>query len=172
MSVSDASDGAGHGSDLPLSESGWERKVVANRRIGVVGCVKQKAPNARPARDLYISTLFMGRRNYVEQTCTEWWILSAEHGLVDPAEQLAPYDLALKDLSRGERREWSQSVLRAFDAAVAHEPGDIVEVHAGAEYREFGLEQGLRDRGLDVVNPTEGMGIGVQLRFYKEFYRK
>jgi hypothetical protein len=44
----------------------------------------------------------------------------------------------------------------------------VFEIHAGAEYREFGLLDGLRDRGCLVEIPTERMRIGEQLRFYKQ----
>jgi hypothetical protein len=138
------------------------------RRIGLVGCVKEKSPFPQPARDLYTSTLFRGRRSFVETSCSEWWILSALHGLVDPSDVVAPYDLALKGLGRADRRRWSQQVLRSIDELVKVQPGDVVEFHAGAEYREFGLETGLMNRGCQIENPTLGMGIGIQLRFYKE----
>jgi len=39
---------------------------VASRRIGLVGCVKQKAMEPRAAKDLYVSTLFAGRRSFEE----------------------------------------------------------------------------------------------------------
>ena len=63
----------------------------------MVGCVKQKALTARPARDLYVSALFEGRRVFVERSCSEWWILSALHGLIHPDQVLEPYDVTLKD---------------------------------------------------------------------------
>ncbi len=110
----------------------------------------------------------MGRRRYVERVCNEWWILSAEHGLVHPADHLAPYDVTLKDAGRTERRNWSARVLASIDDRVHLEPGDVFEIHAGAEYRDFGLLDGLRTRGCSVEIPTEGMRIGHQLRFYKE----
>jgi len=137
------------------------------RRIGLVGCVKAKATRARPARDLYTSTLFLGRRAYVEATCDDWWILSALHGLLGRDEVVEPYDLALKDLSRAERAAWSREVLEAIDDQLELEPGDAVELHAGAEYREFGLVDGLLTRGCVVENPTAGMRIGQQLSFYQ-----
>lgn len=40
------------------------------RRIGLVGCVKEKAGWAMPAQDLYTSSLFAGRRRYVEASST------------------------------------------------------------------------------------------------------
>lgn len=144
------------------------QKVIPGRRVGLVGCVAQKAASPRPARDLYTSALFTGRRRFVERTCSEWWVLSALHGLVSPEEVLQPYDVTLKNAGRAERREWTQQVLASLDKHVGLRPGDVVEVHAGSEYRDFGLVQGLRDRGAAVVVPVEGMPIGRQLAFYRD----
>src|SRR5487761_2442868 len=139
------------GTDLSGDESN-PPGARTNRRIGLVGCVKGKASRPRPAKDLYVSTLFKGRRTYVERTCDEWWILSALHGLVDPEDVVAPYELALSDLRRSERRAWSQVVLQAINLQIRPVAGDTFELHAGADYRHFGLEDGLRARGLVVVN--------------------
>ena len=43
---------------------------------------------------------------------------------------------------------------------------DVFEIHAGAEYREFGLTAGLLARGCLIENPTEGLRLGEQLQFY------
>lgn len=142
------------------------------RRVGLVGCVKQKAPMARPARDLYVSTLFEGRRAFVEQSCSDWWILSALHGLVHPQHVLEPYDVTLKDAGRRERREWSRRVLAALDEQTALRSGDVAEIHAGSEYRDWGLVDGLVARGVTVEIPTEGMPLGRQLAFYAEAKRQ
>lgn len=138
------------------------------RRIGLVGCVKRKAGSPRPAQDLYMSELFRGRRAYVERSCDEWWIVSAKHGLVHPVEVLAPYDETLKDASHITRRRWSEAVLVAIDERIRPQQGEIFEIHAGSEYRDFGVVEGLADRGCVVTVPTEGMRFGPQLRFYKE----
>ncbi len=136
------------------------------RRIGLVGCVKQKATDTRPARSLYTSTLFDGRRAYVEQTCDEWWILSAAHGVVHPDQLLAPYDVTLRNAGRAERRAWTQQVLDQLDEHTRPGIGDVIEIHAGADYRDYGLIEGLQDRGCGVEVPTEGLRIGSQLHFY------
>ena len=136
------------------------------RRIGLVGCVREKALTGCAARDLYLSHLFVGRRAFVEASCTEWWILSAKHGLVDPKEHLRPYNVTLKTKGRGDRRRWSQRVLAQIDERIRPGTGDVCEVHAGAEYRDFGLVVDGRILGCRVENPTAGMGIGKQLRFY------
>ena len=136
------------------------------RRIGLVGCVKDKAEIARPARDLYESPLFLGRRRYVEHSCTEWWILSALHGLVGPDELLEPYDVTLNDAFVRERRRWSDRVLNQITTRIQPDSSDSFEFHAGINYRAFGLEDGLRRLGCEVECPTEGLRMGEQLSYY------
>lgn len=163
--------GAPQARPQPTGDNGpvtnW-RSGIGARRIGLVGCVKEKATRPLPARDLYTSALFAGRRRYVESSCDEWWILSAKYGLVHPGDELAPYDVTLKGAGRAELRDWSGRVLTLIDERIRPRPGEVFEIHAGAEYRDFGLLDGLGSLGCTVEIPTEGMSIGHQLRFYKE----
>jgi hypothetical protein len=139
---------------------------VSDRRIGLVGCVKGKLPQASPARDLYVSDLFLGRRAFVERTCDRWFILSALHGLVDPSRVLEPYDRTLKDASAAERRAWSALVVEDLKRTLGN-LGDVTfEVHAGTEYREFGLCHGLEREGARIEVPARGLRMGEQLAFY------
>jgi hypothetical protein len=62
----------------------------AVKRVCLVSCVSSKAVRALPARDLYISALFIKARAYVESLRCPWFILSAEHGLVHPDAVIAP----------------------------------------------------------------------------------
>lgn len=137
------------------------------RRIGLVGCVKEKATRPAKAQDLYTSTLFRGRRRFVESSCGQWWILSALHGLLHPDDVLEPYDVTLKSMPVAQRRRWSAHVLRSIDDRIHLRHGDVIELHCGAEYRDFGLVEGLKHRGVVLENPTQGMPIGKQLSFYK-----
>jgi hypothetical protein len=141
-----------------------------SKRVGLVGCVKEKRAGSAPAEDLYTSPLFVGRRGFVERTCDEWWILSAEHGLVHPGELVASYDRSLKNASRGEMRAWADRVLKAIEQRIELSAGDIVEIHAGSDYRDHGLVRGLLERGVSVENPTQGMPVGQQLQFYNRWH--
>lgn len=125
-----------------------------------------KGPRAAAAGDLYISPLFRGRRHYVERSCDRWFILSAKHGLVDPAQPLAPYEETLKGKTRAEKRAWTERILEALDRRVIDYSSTVFEVHAGAEYRDFGLTDGLRARGAAVEVPALGLSQGQQLAFY------
>ena len=135
-------------------------------RIGLVGCVKSKLDTAAPAQDLYTSPLFLRRREWVERTCDRWFILSALHGLVEPDQELKPYDLALSDVGRAERREWSEGVTRALDAAVGPLDDHVFELHAGDAYVDFGLAEGLEKRGATIERPMSGLTLGQQLAAY------
>lgn len=137
------------------------------RRIGLVGCVKTKASSAAPAQDVYLSPLFKGRRVYVEHSCDEWWVLSALHCLVSPFTVIDPYDVTLKGASTAEHRRWSTAVLASIVETIRPAPGDVFEFHAGADYRNFGLAQGLLDLGCRIENPTEGLAQGEQVSFYQ-----
>lgn len=88
-----------------------------------VGCVKAKRTTASPAEDLYVSTLFTGRRRYVERTCDRWFVLSAKRGLLEPTALVEPYDETLKTKGRLERRRWSESVLEQLDTALGEVGG-------------------------------------------------
>ena len=139
---------------------------MSSPRIGLVGCVKRKRSHAAPARDLYTSDLFLGRRAFVERSCDSWFILSALYGLVDPSRVLEPYDRTLKDSSASERRAWSVAVVEDLKRTIGSLAGVTFEIHAGAEYRDFGLRQLLEREGARVEVPAAGLRMGQQLSFY------
>jgi hypothetical protein len=137
-------------------------------RIGLVGCVKSKVERPAPARGLYTSPLFLGRRRAVEGSCDRWFVLSALHGLLRPDEVVEPYDLAMADVPRPKRREWSIRVLESLRRELGPLGGSTFEIHAGADYADFGLVDGLRAAGSHVEQPTKGMTFGVQLAWYRD----
>jgi hypothetical protein len=131
-------------------------------RIALVSCVKSKQPNPAPARDLYTSALFRKMRAFAERNADRWFILSAEHGLVEPSQILAPYERTLNRMRRAERDEWASRV-RAQPSETLP-AGAEVTVLAGERYRE-GLVPFLRERGYFVSIPLEGLPFGKQLQF-------
>jgi hypothetical protein len=135
-------------------------------RIGLVGCVKTKLDHAAPAKDLYTSPLFRGRRAFVERSCARWFILSAKHGLVDPDTVLEPYDVTLDSATPSERRAWSDRVLVEIRDCLGFLDGLTFEAHAGSNYLDFGVVEGMRASGARVVRPAEGLGLFEQQAFY------
>ena len=126
----------------------------------LVSCVSAKRPTASPAKDLYISPLFLKAKAYVERVGGPWFILSTKRGLLHPDEVVAPYDVTLNAMPVAERRNWAKRVLTQLEP---HLTGATpVTFLAGHRYREF-LEHPLRQRGLAVSVPMEGLKIGEQL---------
>lgn len=131
----------------------------------LVGCVSQKQPNPKPAKDLYSSPLFIRRRVYAERTGKPWFILSALHGLVDPDTILEPYDRTLKTMSAAKRLAWSRKVVEQLEGRFGSLQGFCFELHAGEDYART-LEAFLRSREASVVRPLRGLAIGKQLQWY------
>lgn len=134
----------------------------------LIGCVKTKLPGRHKAKDLFTSPLFIGRRRRAEGTGVPWFILSAKYGLLAPDSEVESYDVSLNAAGRAERRRWSESVLEKLTHAVGSLDGKVVEVHAGAAYRDFGVVEGLEARGATVVVPLEHARQGEQLAWYSE----
>ncbi len=130
--------------------------------VYLVSCVSKKKTGRLPARDMYDSAWFKKARAYVERRQGRWFILSAEHGLLDPGTLIRPYDQTLNLMRISERREWARSVLSDLRGVL--EPDDHVVVLAGAKYTEFLLER-LRATCEHVDIPMRGMRIGEQLQW-------
>jgi Family of unknown function (DUF6884) len=138
---------------------------MARRRVILVGCVKLKQERRTRAKDLYQSPLWLRRRRYAETSGSPWLILSAKHGLIDPERRIAPYDLALGQLSARERRAWGESVVRQLEDRLGSIAGTTFEVHAGALYMRA-IEPGIVERGGKVTAPLAHLGQGKQLAWY------
>jgi len=132
----------------------------------LVSCVKSKLPRKAPARDLYTSTLFSGIRNIVDSRNLDWFVLSALHGLVDPLDSIEPYERTLNNMRISDRRDWASNVLETL-LPVAKKYRKVV-FFAGAKYREF-LVDPLRQLGIEVVVPMEGLPLGKQLSWLNQF---
>jgi hypothetical protein len=120
-----------------------------------VGCVAKKHTEGAPAKDLYRSRLWRGRRRYAESTGVPWFILSALQGLVEPDQHLDPYNVALTDLSASERRECGERVVADLAGPFAL-AGAVLEVHAGSAYRNA-IQEPLRRNGAEISVPLTGL---------------
>src|SRR4051794_40246119 len=132
----------------------------------LLGCVKRKLEHGAPAKGLYCSPLWHGRRRYAESTGHPWFILSARHGLVDPEQHLEPYDLALARLPAAERMAWGERVVAQLAERLPLD-GAVLEVHAGIEYRTATAGP-LQRRGARIICPLEGLKLGPQLAWYRD----
>ncbi|HZW13306.1 MAG TPA: hypothetical protein VFF81_08970 [Noviherbaspirillum sp.] len=132
-----------------------------NTRVALVSCVKSKQSSPAAARDLYTSTLFHALRGYAEAHADVWYILSAEHGLLEPDAQVAPYERTLNKMKKDERLAWADGVKKKLMQVLP--TGAEVIFLAGVRYRSD-LVQFLHDHGFSVSIPLEGLSFGKQLQ--------
>jgi len=123
--------------------------------LHLVACVSQKVDRPAPAAQLYRSDWFNKARAYVEARRVPWLILSAEHGLLDPGQVVAPYDRTLLDMTRAERAAWAAMVRQQLtDRLGAPCPLTFL---AGRLYRD-----GVTSWATHAAVPMAGLGIGSQ----------
>jgi hypothetical protein len=144
---------------------GLGQSARATGELILVGCVKTKAPEASPARDLYLSPLFERRRRYAESSGQPWYILSAEHGLLDPGSIIEPYDVYLADQTADYRQAWGEWVAAKLTRVRGSIDGLVIEVRAGTAYVDA-IEEPLRRRGAVLLTPLAGLRRGEQLAWY------
>ena len=137
-------------------------------RIGLVSCSKLKLGKPTRARDLYISSLFCSSRAWVEANCDAWYILSAQHGLLNPNMHTLPYERTLNALTRTERIRWAKCVYQQLNiAGLLHSNVEFVWL-AGRRYKDP-LSFYLAD--YTQSDPLIGLGIGKRLRWLKNAIR-
>lgn len=128
--------------------------------IVLVSCASEKLGHCARAEDLYISDLFRKSLAYARRLRpTAIFILSAKHGLVEPADQICPYDITLNTMSSAQVKHWSDTVFRQLNARANVERDHFVFL-AGNRYRKYLIP---RLRSVDV--PMHGLRIGEQLQW-------
>ncbi|SEA10880.1 hypothetical protein SAMN04488065_1881 [Haloplanus vescus] len=136
--------------------------------IGLVSCVKTKRDEPATPRNLYTSSYFEKMRDYAEQNHDEWWIISAKHGLLHPDGALIePYNETLSGARVARKREWAEEVAKQLDERGLLSGDVTLILHAGQDYYEELLPL-IKDSGVSIEIPTEGLGIGDTQAWYKE----
>jgi cytoplasmic iron level regulating protein YaaA (DUF328/UPF0246 family) len=127
--------------------------------------VKKKCDGPAPARDLYLSPLFRGLRQYAESHADSWYILSAKYGVLRPEQVISRYEETLNTIGKRDRLAWAEKVQKQLLDLL---PSDAeVILLAGERYRE-NIEPFLRKRGHSVSVPLQGLQIGKQLQWLKQ----
>lgn len=141
--------------------------------IGLIQCSKQKLEMTCAAREMYsASQLFKKSLAYAERRCSQIYVLSAFHGLVELDQVIGPYNLRL---SEREAVGWAQRIAQRLAERHGRNPGYLIL--AGADYAEpltraLRTQDGYRNgrwRGaVDIVLPLAGMTIGARLHYLNE----
>lgn len=146
----------------------------STRVVYLVACVKTKRFERMAAKNLYCSEWFVKARLYVEAKIeafpetTQWRILSAQHGLLDPDKTISPYSLSVQDMNANERIAWSQGVLDSLMKTYPKDRHHSIRFVflAGKKYRELLMKYLVRE-GHFVSEPIASMGIGEQMAWFK-----
>lgn len=134
--------------------------------VGLVGCGKAKLKEPAPARALYTSPAFKMALAIAEERCDETLILSAEHGVVEPLQVIAPYDKALSKMPKHERIAWAARIQAFLKRRFAAQRVRYL-VLAGAAYASA-----LANMGCDVDDPMRGWTLGQRMAWLSSQTRK
>jgi hypothetical protein len=136
--------------------------------VGLVSCVKTKKGESAPPKELYTSDYFEKMSSYAEKYHDDWYIISAKYGLLNPeGDAIEPYDETLRDYTKSEKKEWSEDLAEELaEKGILSQDTELV-IHAGKDYYEE-LVPLVKEQGVKIQIPTEGLGIGEKKAWYKQ----
>lgn len=132
-----------------------------NRKtIVLISCVSQKLNHKARAKDLYTSPLFKKNLQYARSLSPDKiFILSALYGLLEPDDEIAPYNVTLNEMRADEIKAWSARVVAQLKAKTDITTDEFIFL-AGANYRKY-----LIPYITHYQIPMEGLQIGKQLHW-------
>ena len=122
--------------------------------VVLVGSCGPTAATAAPAGELFRSEGFARVRDAAVRSGVLWFVLSAKHGLLEPHDVVAPYDIRLGDASTVYRTAWGEWVAAQLGERVQL-AGATVEVHGGVDFAQP-LRQPLARRSAALELPLPG----------------
>ena len=129
--------------------------------IAFISCVKLKKIGLYKAEVLYISDFFKKSLKYCQLNHDKIFILSAKYGLLNLDDQIEDYEMTLNNFSKNEKIIWSKKVFYQISKKINID--DKLFFYVGENYRKYLLP--LIKNNYEI--PLKGLGIGKQLRFYK-----
>ena len=134
-------------------------------KIALIGCTSKKQDYECPAIEMYTkSNYFNLKLDYCRKiNVDKIYILSAKYGLLEPETIIKPYDLHLGKTSKDYRLNWSENVLKNLKGKTDLENDEFI-ILAGNDYMKYLLKHIPNN-----FNPVKGLGIGQQMKFFKEF---
>lgn len=140
-------------------------------KIVLISCTKLKQKYKCSAEMLYsASNLFRKELAYAKALTQKQniYVISAKHGLLHLDEEIEPYDQTLLGQRKAVIENWSAMVFKQLENTIDFNNAEIIFL-AGNNYRKYLIP--LIEKkypNVSISIPTEGMGIGNQLKFYNE----
>ena len=123
--------------------------------IILLGSVGDRVNVPAPAKEVFREVSFQLSRLDAELSGSEWFILSAEHGLVAPNEWISPDSRTLADMEPHYRVVWASWVVARLESLVGSLDGMAVRVDAPDAFTGP-LFTDLQDAGAVVTSGTLG----------------
>ena len=96
------------------ADDGSTGTVVPSGRVVLIGSSGAVAAAPLPAAQLFESAGFARAREFAAGSGHPWFVLTAKHGLLDPDDVVAPFDVQLGDQSMGYRNAWGSGWSRSW----------------------------------------------------------
>ncbi|MEJ7634371.1 DUF6884 domain-containing protein [Aeromicrobium sp.] len=126
--------------------------------IILLGSVGDRVNVPAPAKEVFREVSFQLSRLEAELSGSEWFVLSAEHGLLAPNEWMSPDSRTLADMDPAYRVSWAGWVVARLESLVGSLEGLFVSVGAPNEF--IGpLFADLQDAGAVVSSGQVGLTV-------------
>ena len=134
------------------------------KRIVLISCVSKKLPYKSKAKDLYTTSPWfkLSYKYAVSLSSDKIFILSAKYGLLNPEQEIEPYNETLNTKSTQEIKDWAQEVIIDLKKQTDLGKDEFIFL-AGTKYRKFLI---LHIKNYKI--PMQGLTIGRQLSFLKK----
>ncbi|AWB92653.1 hypothetical protein C3E78_10820 [Aeromicrobium chenweiae] len=146
--------------DGPPGEESGGAQTMAVPDVILLGSVGERVNVPAPAKEIYRDVAFQRSRLDAETSGTEWFLLSAEHGLVAPHEWISPDSRTLADLDPEYRVVWARWVVARLESMLGCLDGTYVRVEAPNAF-VGPLFADLQDAGAVVSSGDVGLAISV-----------
>jgi hypothetical protein len=102
--------------------------------IILLGSVGDRVNVPAPAKEVFRDLAFQRGRLDAEVSGSEWFILSAEHGLIAPNEWISPDSRTLADMDPHYRVVWASWVVARLESLVGSVDGMVVRIDAPSAF--------------------------------------
>ena len=135
------------------------------KTIYLVSCSKDKKKHDALAKDLYISKRFILSRELAEAYSDQWFILSAQHGLLKPDSLIAPYDKSLLDIDRKTKKRWLNLILQQLEPYLAEET-NVVYLGDDHYFRE--ISKWLVSKNVSIFTPFQHLKKEIRIPWLQQ----